>query len=56
MCVDTQTYGWQEFAKAAVSGVRTDTYSFYVAAVILFALGVIASFVSSILPMLLAFL
>jgi putative ABC transport system permease protein len=31
-------YGWQEFAKATVSGVRTDTYSFYVVAAILFAL------------------
>ncbi|HTX74237.1 MAG TPA: FtsX-like permease family protein [Rectinemataceae bacterium] len=31
-------YGWQEFAKATVSGVHTDTYSFYVIAVILFAL------------------
>jgi len=36
--VDAQAYGWQEFAKATVSGVRTDTYSFYVVAVILFAL------------------
>lgn len=34
----TKAYGWQEFAKATVSGVRTDTYSFYVVAVILFGL------------------
>jgi putative ABC transport system permease protein len=33
-----QAYSWQEFARAAVSGVETDTYSFYVVAVILFAL------------------
>ncbi|MGO8695046.1 MAG: ABC transporter permease [Rectinemataceae bacterium] len=31
-------YGWEEFAKATVSGVRTDTDSFYVVAVILFVL------------------
>jgi len=31
-------YPWQEFAKATVSGVRADTDSFYVIAVILFAL------------------
>lgn len=31
-------YPWQEFAKATVSGVRTDSDSFYVIAVILFAL------------------
>jgi len=31
-------YGWQEFAKTTVSGVHADTYSFYVVAVILFAL------------------
>ena len=31
-------FGWEEFAKATVSGVRTDTDSFYFVAVILFGL------------------
>ena len=31
-------YGWEEFAKATISGVRTDSGSFYFVAVILFCL------------------
>jgi putative ABC transport system permease protein len=31
-------YGWQEFARATVSGVQTDSYSFYLVAVVIFAL------------------
>ena len=34
----TVAYGWEEFAKSTVSGVRTDSGSFYFVAVILFLL------------------
>jgi putative ABC transport system permease protein len=33
-----KAYGWQEFAKATVSGVSTDSESFYIVAIILFGL------------------
>jgi len=41
-----EAYGWRQFAQATVSGVRADTGSFYVIAVILFAL-IIAGILNS---------